>query len=69
MPSLGQAAQPGIAEFDINSATDANGYGAALGGNGPFFTSVAETTNMNMQFTGEANQVIVLFTGPLNRPP
>ena len=61
----GQAPQA-TAYFDINNATDPNGFPVASGVNGPYTANVPTGDAVNLVVAGNANQPILLLTGPLN---
>lgn len=62
----GQAPQAGLAVFDINNATDPNGFGVSSGVNGPYTANVNVGDPVNLEVLGAANQPVMLLTGPLN---
>ena len=65
-PSLGQAARPGLALFDVNHAVNASGDGVRSFVAGPFFTRVVPEGRLEMTFEGNVNKKILLLAGPLN---
>lgn len=63
---LGQAPQAGAATLDVNSATEASGYGVGSDlVNGPYFTSIPSGIEYDLVITGEALQPVVVLAGPL----
>ncbi|MCA9321284.1 MAG: choice-of-anchor J domain-containing protein [Planctomycetes bacterium] len=60
---LGQAPQPGLAVFDMNGATDLNGFRVPLGFNGPFTSTVTVGDALHLDFAGATNQPILLLAG------
>ncbi len=64
--SNGQAPQPGLAEFDINNAVDANNLPVSFGSNGPFAANARTGDPFTMTFMGQPDQPIVLLAGPLS---
>ena len=65
--SAGQAAQAGLAELDINGATNANGDPVGAYTAGPHSTDVTSGAVASFSISGAAgNNAIILLTGPLN---
>jgi PKD repeat protein len=68
VPGPGESGVPGLALFDLNDATNANGngVGTASDANGPFFTTASPGAPLIFSFEGEPNQPILLISGVLN---
>jgi len=63
----GQPAQAGLAEFDINGATNANGDAVGAYTPGPHSSSVASGTAANIDISGApGGNAIIVFAGPVN---
>ena len=62
----GQPAQAGLAELDINGATNANGDPVSTYTPGPHTTDIAMGAAANIDITGAAGQAIILLAGPPN---
>lgn len=63
----GQPPVPGLAELDVNSSRDANGFLVSSGMNGPYFTDITSGVDgIDITVSGAANQAILLLAGPLS---
>jgi hypothetical protein len=62
----GQAPQPGLAELDINNATDGFGLPVSSGNAGIHSTTIAAGATFSMTISGAPIQPIVLLYGPAN---
>jgi hypothetical protein len=62
----GQAPQPGNAVFDINGSTNSLGNPVASGQGGPYAASVSAGGQMDMDWSGQNNGIVICLFGPPN---
>ena len=65
-PANGQPPLPGLAVFDIGSATNPNGLPVSLGFNGPYYTTLSTGGTFVFDMQGQPGQPIILLAGALN---
>ena len=66
LPTPGQEPQPGVAVFDINGARNPNGDPLQFNFGGPYFSTVTAGDTAVFRMEGQANQSILMLSGPLN---
>lgn len=66
VPGNGQAPQAGLAVFDLNAATEANGLPVSSFLPGPYATTATAGGPLDFDFVGEPNRPFLFIIGPLN---
>ncbi|MFT7620753.1 MAG: hypothetical protein ACI97A_004411, partial [Planctomycetota bacterium] len=66
LQALGQPPTPGFAVLEMNTSVNINSDPIIFGQPGPYFTSVVANDALVISMSGQSNQAVVMFSGPLN---